>query len=109
MMVYVSHPFGGNKKNVGDTRVICKMEAMARPNVLFIPALNVTCRAYDDGVYIRDLKRLLELESKCDIVYMTGDWEKSKGCLIEMGYALGRGIRVVTTQEQLHKLLDHLA
>lgn len=104
-IIYVSHPFGGDAANVTRAREICKAYARQLPEALFVPALSVTCRPYDPGHYVRDLQLLLELESRCDVVFMTGDWESSLGCQTEYEFATRQGIPIAETYADLLAIL----
>lgn len=104
-IIYVSHPFGGDAANVTRAREICKSYARQLPEALFVPAHSVTCRPYDPDHYGRDLRLLLELESRCDVVFMTGDWESSLGCQTEYDFATRRGIPIAETYADLLAIL----
>lgn len=104
-IIYVSHPFGGDAANVTQAREICKSYARQLPEALFVPALSVTCRPYDPDHYGRDLRLLLELESRCDVVFMTGDWECSLGCQTEYDFATRQGIPIAETYADLLAIL----
>ena len=41
------------------------------------------------------MKADLEALSKCDAIFMCNGWKESKGCKIEMSYALDSGIRTL--------------
>lgn len=107
-IIYVSHPFGGDAANVTRAREICKAYARQLPEALFVPALSVTCRPYDPDHYGRDLRLLLELESRCDVVFMTGDWEQSLGCQAEYDFASRQGIPIAETYADLLATLTGL-
>lgn len=107
-IIYVSHPFGGDAANVTRAREICKAYARQLPEALFVPALSVTCRSYDPDHYVRDLQLLLELESRCDVVYMTEDWESSLGCQTEYEFAKRNGIPVAESYPELLAILNSL-
>lgn len=57
-------PTGGSKQAEDDIRRICKNNAEALPDVLFIQALCVTCRDYNGERYSKDLQLLVKLESQ---------------------------------------------
>ena len=107
-IIYVSHPFGGDADNVSRVRKLCGAYAKQLPEVLFVPALSVTCRPYDPDHYVRDLRLLLELESRCDVVFMTGDWEQSLGCQTEYEFASRQGIPIAETYADLLATLTSL-
>lgn len=104
-IIYVSHPFGGDAANVTRAREICKSYARQLPEALFVPARSVTCRPYDPDHYGRDLQLLLELESRCDVVFMTGDWESSLGRQTEYDFATRQGIPIAETYADLLAIL----
>ena len=107
-IIYVSHPVGGDAANVTRARETCKAFAKQLPEALFVPALSVTCRPYDPDHYGRDLRLLLELESRCDVVFMTGDWEQSLGCQAEYDFASRQGIPVAESYPELLAILTSL-
>lgn len=107
-IAYVSHEFGGDEENVKKTRQICRELAEQLPEVLFIPALSVTCRRYSKRHYAQDLGLLLDLESRCDVVLMTGDWDNSTGCLAEYEFAKRTGIPVAESYPELLAILNSL-
>lgn len=107
-IIYVSHPFGGDAANITRAREICKDYARQLPEALFVPALSVTCRPYDPDHYGRDLQLLLELESRCDVVFMTGDWESSLGCQTEYDFATRQGIPIAETYADLLAILTNV-
>ena len=104
-IIYVSHPFGGNCENTIDTRNICRRLAKQLPEALFLPGLSVPCRAYSKKHYSRDLALLLELELRCDVIYMTGKWEASTGCMAEYEFAKRNGIPVAESYAELLAIL----
>lgn len=107
-IIYVSHPFGGDAANVTRVREICKSYTRQLPEALFVPALSVTCRPYDPDHYGRDLRLLLELESRCDVAFMTGEWENSLGCQAEYDFASRQGIPIAETYADLLATLTGL-
>ena len=107
-LVYVSHKYGGRDYNVEKARKICCDLAEQLPEVLFIPALSVTCRRYSKRHYADDLGLLLELESRCDVVYMAKDWDRSTGCLAEYEFAKRNGIPVAESYPELLAILNSL-
>lgn len=104
-IIYVSHPFGGKGENFIDARSICRRLAKQLPEALFLPGLSVPCRNYSKKHYSRDLTLLLELESRCDVVYMAGKWEASTRCVAEYEYAKRNGIPVAESYAELLAIL----
>lgn len=107
-LVYVSHKYGGSDDNVENARQLCRELADELPEVLFIPALSVTCRRYSKRHYADDLGLLLELESRCDVVYMAEDWDRSTGCLAEYEFAKRNGIPIAESYPELLAILNSL-
>ena len=52
-----------------------------------------------DGLtYNQMMENCFRLMDYCDAIYQCGDWENSKGALIEYGYALGKGMKILSAE-----------
>lgn len=111
-VIYISHPYGGNIANA--TRVISIQKELAKkyPDYVFISAITAIQRPYESGTYGEGLILCLELESRCDAIYLCGDWLHSVGCRVEERFASEMGITIFTEEEELldaDSIIDHLS
>ncbi len=95
MIVYVSHPYGGVPGNRVRCNALIRKLSEKYPEILFISALHAVRRPYESVDYATGLKLALELESRCDAVYMATGWEESVGCQVEVQFARKYGLEIV--------------
>lgn len=50
---------------------------------------------YEGTPYLAGLQKCLQLLRRCDILLLCGDWQNSKGCLAEFGFAMARKMPIV--------------
>ena len=93
-LIYISHPYSGDEvKNRKNATAIAAKLATLYPHIVFINPLNVmrhipsTNLTYDDTIAL-----CLGLLAKCDGIIMTGEWQKSNGCITEHNFAVKRNI-----------------
>lgn len=88
-LVYISHPFGNNMKNVEDIEsIIHKLYSseLLYKNYCFVSPVHAfgfmynTVKSYDIG-----LSYCTDLLEHCNIMLMFDDWESSRGCKGEKG------------------------
>lgn len=99
ILIYVSHPYGGKQSNKMKCDFIIKELVKKYPTNVFISPLHALRRKYTEENYAEDMKACLEIESACDAVIMTGDWEASTGCLVERKFAKDMALPVFDTLE----------
>lgn len=88
MFVYMAHPLASDPPgNIEKAKAICSEIALRYPNIVPIsPLLAFSfCREPEDREQAMAYCRLLL--PKCDEVWMTGDWQKSRGCKEELELA----------------------
>lgn len=90
-LIYVAHPFGGDRSNIQKVGIVLKELQEMYPKGVFISPLH----CYSWMEYTEDISNCLKLLSKCDILLLNGDWENSKGCLIEEKFAKEKGIKKI--------------
>lgn len=95
--VYICHPF----TTFGDARTNFSNQIRIGREVLkagFIPVSPIITFGmvipHDPGNYELAIGSCLWLLSKCDLLWTFGQWEKSKGCKIEVSKAMSSGIPV---------------
>lgn len=60
----------------------------------FVSPIHILGPLYDAIPYIDGLDLCLSLLRRCDGIIMCGDWQHSRGCMAEYGYAKASGIPV---------------
>lgn len=106
-LFYVSHPYGGKPENERAVQAIIDEISgrKLRPNSLiffvpfgadskFVSPIHILGPLYDAIPYIDGLDLCLSLLRRCDGIIMCGDWQHSRGCMAEYGYAKASGIPV---------------
>lgn len=93
-MVYIAHPFNGEQKNVDDVEnLIVKLLYMYKDTTYYSP-LNATGFFYHVFPYDEGMKHCFEALNRCDEIWFCENWQNSKGCKLEMEYALKNYIPV---------------
>lgn len=96
-LIYVSHPYTGdeeeNRRRAHDLTV--KL-AKKFPKVCFVNPLD-TFKALDEAGagYKVAMNNCLALLGKCEVIILAPGWEKSKGCVEEMKYAIDKRMQVI--------------
>lgn len=93
-LIYVAHPYGGQEKNKKATEEIIKRLYRLIPDKTFISPIHGICCPYESVSFEDGIKYCLNLLGRCDLLMLTGEWEKSPGCNREKEYAERQGIRV---------------
>lgn len=101
LLVYMAHPYGGEKNNevmAASTMII--LTELDRVNSYVSPIHNFGMM-YFSKEYEKGLDICLRLLSQCDALVLAGDWQNSKVCMGEYGYATASGIEIYTFEEWL--------
>lgn len=93
-MIYIAHPFGGLKENVDAVEKIVKGLLHKHPDCTFYSPLHATGFFYGQLPYLEGMKHCFEALSRCDELWIAEDWEESRGCCMEYGFAKAKGIPV---------------
>jgi hypothetical protein len=98
-MIYVGGPFtnieNGNMKSLTDIASDVSLELWERGWSVISCHKNLQGYLVTDKVpYDQWIKGTLSQIARCDAVIFIGDWENSKGCLMEMKFANDRHIPV---------------
>ena len=99
-VAYVAHPYGGlgrNKEEV--TKIIKKIHEKYPCLILLSPLSIFEYEEYSSrpDEYTTHMVDCLTLLDRCDHLILTGDWENSRGCLCEWGFAQSKkGMRIYT-------------
>lgn len=93
-MIYIAHPFGGLKENVEKVEKIIKGLLHKHPDCTFYSPLHSTGFFYGKLPYLDDMEHCFEALSRCDELWLCGDWLDSRGCNMEYGFAKAKGIPI---------------
>lgn len=117
-LVYVAHPYGGDEKNAQAVKQIIEdltegnHPLLANHTIITmhtpdgIPSIELLQAVYVSPIhqqgfmhegtpYLAGLQKCLELLRRCDVLLLCGDWQNSKGCLAEFGFAAARKMPIV--------------
>lgn len=117
-LVYVAHPYGGDEKNaqavkqiiedltegnhplLANHTIIAMHTSDGIPSIELLQAVYVSPIhqqgfMYEGTPYLAGLQKCLELLRRCDVLLLCGDWQNSKGCLAEFGFAMARKMPIV--------------
>jgi hypothetical protein len=96
MMVYFSHEFGGNQKNMEKIENHIK-NIVQRYDDKIMPVSPINCTGflYDYVSYEIGIDWCLKFLSMCDIMIVFGNCSNSRGCLIEKEYCNKNNIPIV--------------
>lgn len=95
-LVYVAHPYAGKAENIEKCkRKIAELVKDGRKRVYISPVLNYQGVPYEADNYKDGIDLCFELLSQCDALMLTGDWQSSKGCLAEYGFAVAAGMPII--------------
>lgn len=93
-LIYLAHPFGGKKENVEKAEKIITDLIHRLPEHTFYSPLHATGFFYKELSYLDGMEHCFEALSRCDELWLTGNWRESRGCNMEYGFAKGKGIPV---------------
>lgn len=104
-MIYISHPYTGNEQeNIADAENIAVDLAKKHPKTLFInPIAVMKHEGIANREYLLIIDDCLELLSHCQAIIFIGDWQNSKGCMCEYGWAKSKGMIIYESIEQFDK------
>lgn len=91
-LVYVAHPFGGEDGNVDTVVDLIADLSGEYTDTTFVSPILMWGTMYDAISYKEGMDYCLELLSRCDELWLAGNWQTSKGCLCEYGYGKAANI-----------------
>lgn len=96
MLIYVAHPYNNEEENKKAVEEIIKTLVTNNPEHTFISPIHTFGFMYDfvDN-YVQGINMCFNLLSVCKKLILCGDWESSKGCKLEKGFAESRGIPII--------------
>lgn len=106
-MMYVSHPYTGDEMmNRKDARNITAHLSAVYTDTTFINPLDTFQALESINLPYEDvLTQCLELLTVCQGIVLTGDWESSRGCILEYQYARKWNIPVYCLDTIWHAFL----
>lgn len=91
--VYIAHPFRGDEvRNAGKVAEICRRLHAEYPDYLFVSPIHAFSWFKND--HEGALEHCLWMLSKCDEIWLMGDWWESEGCNRELKFATEKGMRI---------------
>lgn len=84
--IYISHPFGGKRKNLKAIEKKIKQFIKVFPNLCFISPVHTFGFLYNIIPYEEGLWNCKHLLSRCDEMWVFGDFTESKGCMAEIEF-----------------------
>ena len=93
-LIYIAHPFGGEQENVEKVEKIIKGLLHKHPDCTFYSPLHATGFMYSQLTYLGGMEHCFEVLSRCDELWLCGDWQESRGCNMEYGFAKAKGMPI---------------
>lgn len=85
-IVYISHPYGGDKNNLEIVSDLIRLLQEKYPTYLFLSPVNAFSFLYDTVSYKDGLNMCLWLLDNADEMWVFGDYQNSTGCNAEIAY-----------------------
>ena len=93
--VYVAHPLRGDvKENIARASYICRGIARGTANVIPFSPIHAFGFLDVHGCQKQAMEFCFKLLSTVDELWIFGDYEKSEGCLMEIGFAKDHDIPI---------------
>lgn len=86
-LIYIAHPFQGKQENVDKVQQIILKLLKRYPNVTYYSPLHATGFFYFEVSYEEGMEHCFEALSRCDELWLTGNWKDSVGCNLEIEFA----------------------
>lgn len=91
-LIYISHPYSAKEENKLKVESIVRKLAKEHPEHTYISPIHTFGFTYNDFDYETGLNMCLELLRRCDMMYVFGDYQNSKGCKEEIKFCEDNGI-----------------
>ena len=111
-LIYISHPSGGLEENTKEIAEIVselyKNEAIYN-NFCIVSPVHCFGFMYEDVEYYKGLSFCTDLLMHCDLMLLTGNYEQSRGCNVELNMCKNKNIPyiVIRTVEELKDKLSN--
>lgn len=83
-VIYISHPYGGEKENEQHVAKIILRLQKQYPKYLFVSPIHAFSFQYHSDDYEVGIRKCLWLLYHCDEMWVYGDWKTSKGVCREI-------------------------
>lgn len=93
-IIYVAHPYGGEESNKEKVEKYIEKFIKEDENNVYLSPIHATGYQYFWVDYEKGMEYCLEMLSRCDELWLCGDWENSRGCNMEFDFALKNKISV---------------
>ena len=93
-LIYIAHSFGGKQENVDKAQAIILDLLHKHPDCTFYSPLHATGFMYSQLTYLDGMEHCFEALSRCDELWICGNWRDSRGCNMEYGFAKAKGIPI---------------
>lgn len=104
MIIYVAHPYGGQKENKEKIEKYINQLVERYPNYTFVSPIHTFGFMYNVvKTYEQGMKMCLNLLRKCDGLILCQNWEKSAGCNREYNFAKDRNMEIFLYEEVYEK------
>lgn len=101
MNIYISHPFGNKEENKLKVEHIIENLVNEHPEHTYISPIHTFCFLYDKVNYETGINMCLELLKLCDMMYVYGDWQNSRGCKEEIKFCEENGIPYTKRNDEI--------
>ncbi len=101
MLIYVSHIFQNKIENKLDAENVIRKLVKENPEHTYIGGLHPFYFMYDEVDYETGINMCLEVLKRCDMMYVFGDWQNSRGCKEEIKFCEENGIPYKIISEQV--------
>jgi len=91
MLIYVAHPFNNEDSNREKVARIIDSLIYEYPEHNWLSPIHATGHWYQSMSYERGMDWCLALLDKCDEMWVYGDFQNSKGCMIEIQHCVDNG------------------
>lgn len=93
-LIYLAHPFGGKQENIDKVQATILKLLKKHPRCTFYSPLHATGFLYNEMDYLDGMNHCFEVLGRCDELWLCGDWQDSRGCNMEYGYAKNVGMQI---------------
>ena len=107
-LIYISHPYQMKEENKQKVEEIVRKLAKKHPENTYLSPIHAVGFMYDDFDYDTGLNMCLEILKRCDIMYVYGDWEDSRGCKAEIEFCKDNGIPYKILHENGKEIFNSL-
>ena len=93
-LIYIAHPYGGKQENIDKVQALILDLLQKHPDHTFYSPLHATGFFYSQLTYLDGMEHCFKALSRCDELWLCGDWESSRGCNMDYGFAKAKGIPI---------------